>query len=64
MDDNASDAPVHKVALPKCSICYWANICMLTIFMRKKCGGPFKDKTAHVEFVNRHVVTKKTMKYE
>lgn len=47
----------------KCKECYHGQICMLTPFMAiKYCGGPWKDKVAHLKYVKdviRFVMPKK-----
>ena len=41
----------------KCLTCYF-EICMLTPFMAEHCGGPFKDKQHHLDYIENEVVDK------
>lgn len=49
---------IDKSPLPKCNNCYWAEICMLTRYMRILCGGPFKDQAAHIKFWDDNIKRK------
>jgi len=53
-----TDESVDKNLQAKCSKCYWQDICMLTTFMRPSCGGPFKDKAAHLKYIEDNIVNK------
>jgi len=53
MDEN--EEQIDKSPLPKCSTCYWADICMLTTYMRTLCGGPFKDQATHIKFWEENI---------
>ena len=54
-DEQQSDG--NKEKPKRCLTCYF-DICMLTPFMAKMCGGPFKDKQDHLDFVEREIVRK------
>ena len=51
-DDDNKEKPT------KCLTCYF-DICMLTPFMAKNCGGPFKDREHHLAYVQKEIVDKK-----
>jgi len=50
---------IDKIPLPECGKCYYQGICMLTLFMRMNCGGPFKDKAAHLKYYDDEIMDKK-----
>ncbi|MFZ5998063.1 MAG: hypothetical protein ACOYW7_11345 [Nitrospirota bacterium] len=46
---------LERITQQKCNGCYAITICIPTGKIRKSCGGPWKERKAHVQFLRVHV---------
>lgn len=53
--------PTPQEKPEKCQACYYIQPCMLTRFMVKSCGGPFKDMQARLKYYEKNIKEQKKM---